>query len=226
MMLDSIGKVVSTTLAVFVFCSEIQAEALDCDWQADRRVTVADGWIEVEQGRDESGETLRLAIWGPEAIEAVCAQLDSDPEPEVVVTSRGLGTGPYYRLQIVDYHSQGIMTWAYSSDGAPKVEDRVISLGKLVDGYQGAGSVPTYSEYRLIDEGLIDLGAETSWFLIVTVTFGEMDIQLPLTDQQSRETCEFTAQNLVAEFAEAGQTASYSCVSNLEIEGALAPFIN
>ena len=215
--------------AIFVvaeLCPAVQAEQLDCNWTADRRVNITEGWIDAGQGRDEDGQRLRLAIWGPESIEAECAQLDDDPEPEVVVISRGIGTGPYYRLQIVDFHSQGIKTWAYSSDGAPKVADKTISLGRLVDGYQGAGSMPVYTDYRLTDDGLVDPGAETSWILFVAVTIDENEVRLPPVDQRSRESCEAAAEQLVAEFSKAGQAAEYACMSNLDIAKALEPFTN
>lgn len=223
--LDSACRLAAATLLIF-FCLPVQSEQLQCDWWNFRQVTVEDGWIEAEQGRDEDGQRLRLAVWGPEAVTANCAQLDSDTESEIVVTSRGLGTGPYYRLQIVDFHAHGIRTWAYSSDGLPKVEADVISLGKLVDGYQGAGSTPTYTDYRLTDDGLVDRGAETNWILFATVAVNDQEVRLQATDQRSRGTCEITGGDLVERFRQAGLSVSYACKSNLEFAEALAPFID
>lgn len=213
-------------MLILTFCSVVQAQELNCDWQADLRVAVSDGWIEAEQGRDENGERLRLAVWGSEWVDAKCAQLDSDSEPEVVITSRGPGNGSYYRLQIIDFQSNGIMTWAYSSDGVPKVAQNVISLGKLINGYQGAASTPEYTDYRFTKDGLIGLNEETNWILFMTVTIAGSEIQLSPTDQRSRATCEIEAQDLIKQFASAEQNATYSCMSNLDITEALEPFIN
>jgi len=147
---------VSVVAALFVIglSSGCWAAELGCDFQADQRVSVDRGWIEVEQGRDESHQLLRLAVWGPTTVAASCEQLDADVDPEVAIISRLEGTGPYYRLQIVDFDPDGIRTWSYWSAGVPKLEDHRVLLGVLPQGYQGAGSVPQYTAYRYTETGL------------------------------------------------------------------------
>lgn len=213
-------------LVGFAVCATARGEVLDCDWRADRRVSFENGWVDAEQGRDEDAERVRLAIWGPERIDIQCADLDTDPEPEVLVISRGIGTGPYYRLQIIDFRADGISTWSYASSGVPKIEYEVVSLGRFENGYQGAGTTPEYSNFRLTEDGLIDLGAETFWMMFVTLTVDDKQINLSPVEQRSREGCEFLAQNLLNEFVGTGVTATYSCMSNLDIEESLRPFIN
>lgn len=92
---------------------------------AERNVSaqLKDGWIIVAQGNDENFQQVKVKVWGADRIAGKFYQLDADPEKEFVVISRGIGTGPYYKLQIIDFLANGILTWAYSSSGAPKIEN-------------------------------------------------------------------------------------------------------
>ena len=214
-----------TTVLATILNSAANAQELACDWQGDKRVAVVDGWIEAEQGRDESSQRLRVAVWGPMRVDAKCGQLDSDPEPEITVTSRLPGTGSYYRLQIIDFREDGIQTWSYWSDGVPKFDDRYISLGKLPNGYQGAASVPDYTNYRYTQEdGLVERGIESSWLLTMTFNVDGASSNFTLSDYRSLFYCEEAGGELAEMFATTGYQASFQCMSNVELEKALVPF--
>lgn len=214
-----------TTVLATMPISAVNAQVLACEWQGDKRVSVVDGWIEAEQGRDESSQRLRVAVWGPIRVDAKCGQLDNDPEPEVTVISRLQGSGPYYRLQIIDFREDGILTWSYWSDGVPKFDDRYISLGKLPNGYQGAGSVPDYTTYRYTQEdGLVERDIESSWLLTMSFNVDGASSDFILSDYRSLLYCEKAGGELAEMFATTGHQASFRCMSNVEIEEALAPF--
>ena len=123
---------------------------------ADRNITasIEDGWILASQGSDESLQSVRIQIWGSSRISGQFHQLDDDPEREYVVSSRGIGSGPYYRLQIVDFLPDGILTWSYESAGAPRVEDGFVYLGELIGGYIGAATAPKFRKHRFSNIGL------------------------------------------------------------------------
>jgi len=142
-------------LTTVLMCS-VQADELECNWEDGQRVTNDGGWVEFEQGRDESRQLLRLAVWGSVLVGVNCEQLDDDSESEVTIVSRNEGTGPYYRLQIVDFRPEGILTWSYWSEGVPIIDKKLVFLGALEDGYQGAGSARTYMSYRYTDQGLLE----------------------------------------------------------------------
>ena len=83
--------------------------------------------------------------------------LDADPEREYVVISRGLGTGPYYRLQIIDFREDGILTWSYFSAPMPRLEKGTIYLGVSRD-YDEMRVNPKFKAYRYTAEGLKPVG--------------------------------------------------------------------
>lgn len=74
------------------------------------QVLVTATQIVASQGNDETLQRVAVDIWGrlrdSSTFRVVRAQLDGDPEIEVVVVSRNEGTGPYYRLQIVASRTQ------------------------------------------------------------------------------------------------------------------------
>lgn len=88
------------------------------------RAEVVGSEIVAIQGRDESLQSVRVAIWGqlrdPGRLRTREVQLDDDPELESVVVSRNAGTGPYYRVQIVSSRPFGILIWSYPSCGSPR----------------------------------------------------------------------------------------------------------
>lgn len=113
-------------------------------------------WIVAQQGTDETLQRIRVAVWGSwkEALQARFEQLDDDPEQEYVVISRNGGTGPYYKLQIIDFRPSGILILAFDSMGVPEILDGKIMLGMQQE-YQGAGTVPIYREYRFKSSQLV-----------------------------------------------------------------------
>lgn len=115
-------------------------------------------WLEVSQGRDESAQRIRVAIWGrlrePGFFEHGFRQLDGDPELEYIVVSRNEGSGPYYRLQIIDFLTDAIAAWSYASFGRPRIEGGVIELGR--GNPQGARE-PVYSGHAFTPAGLKSL---------------------------------------------------------------------
>ena len=80
--------------------------------------------------------------------------MDDDPEREYIVISRSPGTGPYYKLQIIDFPPEGILTWSFDSMGRPKIEDRKILLGDPQK-YQGAATIPRYRSFTYTKGGLV-----------------------------------------------------------------------
>ena len=56
----------------------------------------------VALGSDEDRQQISVEIWGSERRTISCEKLDDDPDAELVIISRGSGSGPYYRLQIID----------------------------------------------------------------------------------------------------------------------------
>ena len=131
------------------------ADDVTCNWDPARKITTTKETVKAFQGQDETAQSLTLDIWGVELKEISCEQLDSDPDEEVVIVSRNEGTGPYYRLQIVDFRANGILTWSYWSEGRPKVENGQVLLGTLENGYTGAGSTSTYATYIYNEAGLV-----------------------------------------------------------------------
>jgi len=140
------------------------------DWERepirDIRVRVEGQWIVAGQGRDETAQEVRVKIWGPVLMPSTFVKrpvikgfeaLDADPEREYVVISRGLGTGPYYKLQIIDFRKNGILTWAYYSAPAPRVENGTIFLGVSRD-YDEMRINPKFQAYRYTSRGLEPVG--------------------------------------------------------------------
>jgi hypothetical protein len=123
---------------------------------AERKVSarLQDGWIIASQGKDEDFQEVRVKICGSEEITGDFYQLDADPEKEFVVISRGTGTGPYYKLQIIDFLPNGILTWAYDSSGAPYIKNGYIFFGYLPNGYQGSATKAVYKKYKFSTNGL------------------------------------------------------------------------
>ena len=115
-------------------------------------------WIVAGQGRDETAQSLRLGVWGSVRHGSFpyrrFEQLDDDPEKEYIVISRNRGTGPYYKLQIIDFRPHGILTWSYDSMGTPKVENAKILLGDSQP-YIGAFTMPKYKAYTYTAGGLV-----------------------------------------------------------------------
>ena len=131
----------------------------------DIRVHLEDGWIVAGQGRDETGQLVKVWIWGtfwePAFIQRRFEQLDDDPEREYIVISRSPGTGPYYKLQIIDFPPEGILTWSFDSMGTPRIEDGMILLGDAqqylgdAQQYEGAATIPRYRVYTYTKGGLV-----------------------------------------------------------------------
>jgi len=113
--------------------------------------------IDARQGRDETGQHVRVTVWGslrdPSFFSQGFTQLDDDPEEEYVVVSRNPGTGSYYKLQIIDFRVNGILTWAYDSRGKPRFDGRRILLGCSRDD-QEATITPQYRTYEYSASGL------------------------------------------------------------------------
>ncbi len=126
-------------------------------------VSVEDGWVVAAAGRDESAHQVRVKIWGAWLQEASLAQLDLDGEKEFVVISRSTGTGPYYRLQIIDFQCQGsgaeanwgVLAWSYSSEGRPRIESGKVFLGEVSADRRAVHGPPNYRPYRLTPGGLV-----------------------------------------------------------------------
>ncbi len=125
--------------------------------EGDITASIQDGWILASRGSDESLQSVHIQIWGSSRISGQFHQLDDDPEREYVVSSRGSGSGPYYKLQIIDFLPDGILTWSYDSAGAPRIEDGFVYLGELVGGYAGAATAPSFRKYRFSGNGLSEV---------------------------------------------------------------------
>lgn len=206
-------------LSAVLLGAKSHAEDLQCDWQVDTRVTIGDGWIDIEQGRDENSERLKLAVSGPESVSAACEHLDDDDDLEVIVTSRGAGTGPYYRMQIIDFRPHGVLTWSYASNGMPKLENRRVLLGVLPLGYQGAATTPVYNAYQYTQEnGLVELADEISWLLVVKTTVDSEETSAIESEFSSSQECMDAGSALVEDYlATYQEEAVFTCPSNREL---------
>ncbi len=122
------------------------------------KVTLESDWLVAYQGSDESAQEIRLKVWGRLREHSHFArgfeQLDGDAEEEYFVISCIEGTGPYYKLQILDFRPDGMFTWSYDSFGRPKIKDKKIYLG-LHEQYDGASDISKYAKYRYTTEGLV-----------------------------------------------------------------------
>lgn len=136
----------------------VNAENAPLNKERNISVEISGEWAIARQGRDETSQECRVRIWGtvrePSFFETGFHQLDDDPEDEYVVISRQSGTGPYYRLQIIDFHENGILTWSYYSEGKPKVEEGKVLLGHMPQGDKGASTVAVYEQYSYSVSGL------------------------------------------------------------------------
>ena len=119
------------------------------------RVSLKGEWILAEQGNDETHQSVQVKIWGSVRekgfFEHGFVQLDADEEEEYYVISRHSGTGPYNKLQIIDFRPDGILTWSYDSYGKPKIDGRIITLG-LAEKYQADVE---YTQYKYSVAGLV-----------------------------------------------------------------------
>lgn len=215
------------TLAAVLASTNGHADLAECRWGKGRTVNVIDRKVQATQGRDESRHSLEVEIWGAERIALSCENLDSDPEDELIISSRGIGSGPYYRLQIVDFAQGGILAWSYRSDGAPRAERRRVFLGSLEGGYTGAGSEPVYTPYAYLPaEGLVDTTVATRWMQFLKFEVDGQETTLITGEFRSRENCEFDGETTMQEFERIGIKQSYSCLSNLELEEMLEEITN
>jgi hypothetical protein len=139
-------------ITIITFCLAMTASLSIAATNISARI--ADGWIVASRGRDENSQVVKVKVWGTTRVTGEFHQLDTDPEKEYVVMSRMKGTGPYYKLQIIDFLPNGILTWSYDSSGVPKIKDGEVSLGYLPKGYQGAATIPVYDKYKLSALGL------------------------------------------------------------------------
>ncbi|MBT8078486.1 MAG: hypothetical protein KJO31_07900 [Gammaproteobacteria bacterium] len=220
--MNTVMLIVSGILALF--SSTSLAVTLDCYWAAERSVTIDNGWIDVVQGADENHHNARVAIWGTERINARCLDLDRDHDAEVVVWSRGVGSGPYYRLQIIDFLPDGILSWSYSSDGMPIIKDRHIHLGNLAGRYQEPGAEPTYKSYPYNKKyGLWDSDKVYVWMQFITVLTEGKSVYLLGNEFESSMACKASGELTVTKFSSAGLEASYRCQSNVDVRDALKP---
>jgi len=140
--------VFATALAV----AQVRAQATDPVSGARARVDGA--WLRFDVGADETAQSLQLRIWGtlrePTFFSHGFQQLDDDPELEYVVISRNEGTGPYYKLQILDLRPHGILTWSYDSYEPPTIARAGVELGSRPEPGRPSTRVP----YRLTPQGL------------------------------------------------------------------------
>ncbi len=147
-----------TTLALLPAVVVAQTADIDSRPDHDIRVSLEGHWLTASFGSDENAQVIQLKVWGslrePSKFVRRFEQLDDDIEEEYVVISRNVGTGPYYKLQVLDFHSDGIRTWSYDSFGQPKIENKRIYLGKSRQ-YRGAGDVPDYIRYEYTTRGLV-----------------------------------------------------------------------
>jgi len=105
---------------------------------------------------DEQEATVKIQEW--EFISADRKNIDDDPQDELVVVSRGGGTGPYYCMQIIDFTRDGFIATSSFSLGLPKVNGKIILLG--FGEYEGAGTVPEYREFRYRSGVVLPMKAE------------------------------------------------------------------
>ena len=146
------------SLAIGAALAQLPDTDVERESVRDIHVYLDGDWIVAGQGRHETRQLVKIWIWGsfwePAFIERRFEQLDDDPEREYVVISRSPGTGPYYKLQIIDFPPQGILTWSFDSMGHPRIEDRKILLGDAQE-YRGAATVPRYKSYTYTMGGLV-----------------------------------------------------------------------
>ncbi len=119
----------------------------------ERRISVTweDPWLVAEQGWDETSKKIKVSSNGEFDHGKWFCQLDSDPEYEFVSIQRGMGSGPNYWLQIIDFPVDGILTWNYYSSGKPLIKGGQIYL----NGYQLYASPYAYERYVYTSEGLV-----------------------------------------------------------------------
>ena len=146
------------SLAISVALAQLSDTDVERESVRDIHVYLDGDWIVASQGRDETAQLVKIRIWGslrgPSFPQRRFEQLDDDPEREYIVISRNSGTGPYYKLQIIDFPREGILTWSFDSMGHPRIEDRKILVGDAQE-YQGAGTIPRYKSYTYTTGGLI-----------------------------------------------------------------------
>ncbi len=119
-------------------------------------------WIVAQQGGNENSQVVSLKIWGslrdPSHFEHGFRKLYGDGESQYVVVSRNDGTGPYYRIQIIDFRPDGILTWSYESHGKPRIQDNLVCIGRMKGAkYEGAGTEILYTAFRFTKMGLMPL---------------------------------------------------------------------
>ena len=121
----------------------------------DAKVRVEGDTIIASQGIDEGYQEVPIKIWGEwhEEDWRGFRQLDDDPEEEYCLWSRNPGSGPYYRLQIVDFVPGGILTWSYYSFGCPAFDGKDVLLG---EGVGFSGNDRMYFRYRYSTQGLVE----------------------------------------------------------------------
>lgn len=118
------------------------------------RATMVGDWVHFEFGADETAHAIQVRVWGSLRDASFFThgfqQLDSDPHLEYVIISRNAGTGPYYKLQIIDQVPNGILTWSYDSYGRPHIAGTSVDLGVPP---QGDGASVS-ARYHLTPRGL------------------------------------------------------------------------
>lgn len=103
------------------------------DPAAGGRATLRGDWLLFETGADETAQAVQVRVWGslrdPAFFSHGFKQLDQDAPLEYVIISRNAGSGPYYKLQIIDPQPQGILTWSYDSYERPTFAAQGVELG-------------------------------------------------------------------------------------------------
>lgn len=145
----SLGLLVCATSGPISISAERSQEPL-----SGARATMVGDWVHFEVGADETAHEIQVRVWGSLRDASFFAhgfqQLDTDPEMEYVIISRNAGTGPYYKLQIIDQVPNGILTWSYDSYGRPRIAGTSVDLG-----VPPQGSRPSVSaRYHLTPRGL------------------------------------------------------------------------
>ncbi len=90
-----------------------------------------------------------VQMGGEYVVRATWLNLDSDSDLEFICISRSGGTGPYYHGIIIDSSYDMFSFRVFYSGGRPRIDSkkRVIGIGKLKDGYQGALTEIVYTDY-------------------------------------------------------------------------------
>ena len=118
------------------------------------RATLLGDWVELSVGTDETSQSVRVKVWGALRDSSFFRhgfmQLDDDPPLEYAIISRNEGTGPYYKLQIVDLRPDGILVWSYDSYERPTLARSEVTLGQPPVG----DAAPVRRRYRLTPLGL------------------------------------------------------------------------